>query len=328
MILAGDIGGTKTLLGWFEPGAPRPAQVRVERYPTTEFDGLPSMLRTFFAGEAPAIDVACFGIAGPVLQQRAQMTNVPWLVSAADVAQRFGIAQVRLLNDLEAMAYAVPALRPDELLTLQAGEPDAEGSAALIAAGTGLGAAVLHRIGGRLLPMATEMGHTDFAARTDRELDLVRVLRSAAGRAELESVVSGVGLIAIAHFTHGAATCPVAGALDAADRDSAARVSAAAMARTCAHCVETLELFVSAYGAAAGNLALHAVARAGVFIGGGIAPRIQPLMTDGRFRAAFRAKQPLDDLLARIPLHVVLNADAGILGAAIAGSIMHADRPA
>lgn len=326
MILAGDVGATKTLIGLFEPGsadgATRPAPTRIERYATADFDGLPSMIRAYLdtIPHPRAIDAACFGVAGPVLDRQARLTNVTWHVSADEVARTFDIAHVRLLNDLEAMAYAVPVLRSDELHTLQRGEPDAASHAVLIAAGTGLGEAILHRVDGRLRPLATEGGHTDFAARTDRELELVRVLRTTRGRAELEAVVSGIGLINVARFTHGATACNVAGALEAEDSTSAARVSAAAMDGSCPHCVETLDIFLAAYGAAAGNLALQAVAGAGVYVGGGIAPRILPLMTNGTFLDAFRAKPPMDEFLARVPVHVVLNAESGILGAAVAAA--------
>lgn len=322
MILAGDVGATKTLLGLFAPDAPRPAPARMARYATAEFDGLPAMIRAYLAeaGSDAPIAAACFGVAGPVLRQRARLTNVPWTVDAAEIAGAFGIPRVRLLNDLEAMAHAIPVLRQDELATLQAGTGDPDGHAVLIAAGTGLGEAILHRVDGRLVPLPSEAGHTDFAPRTDRELELVRALRGRLGRVELEAVVSGHGVINLARFTHGADTCPHSGALDADDPDSAARVSAAAIDRSCAACGEAMEIFVAAYGAAAGNLALQAVASAGVYIGGGIAPKILPLMTDGRFVAAFQAKGPMEPLLARMPVHVVLNPRAGILGAAVAAT--------
>lgn len=339
MILAGDIGATKTLIGLFDPppaGAARPRPGRIERFTTADHAGLPAIIDAYFgATPRPAIDAACFGVAGPVLGRRARLTNVSWEVSADDIAARFAIPHVRLLNDLQSMAHAMPLLQADELRTLQAGHADETGNAALIAAGTGLSHSLLHRIDGRFVPTAAEGGHIDFAARTDREFALARALRSTYGRAELEAVVSGIGLINVARFTHRAAgagdadgeapslaeprTCPIAGVLEV-HNDSAARVSAAAMDGSCAHCLEALEIFVSAYGAAAGNLALHAMAGAGVYIGGGIAPRNLPLMTDGRFMDAFRAKPPMDGFLARVPVHIVLNRQVGILGAAVAAS--------
>jgi glucokinase len=324
MILAGDIGATKSLIGLFEPapGSRRPTLHHVESFPTTEFDGLPSILRTYLEKRQsrPEIVAASFGVAGPVIGQRAQMTNVDWSVSADEVKNAMGVARVRLLNDLEAMAYAVPVLEPGELSTLQAGMPRLDGNAVLIAAGTGMGQSILHRVDGALLPIPTEGGHVDFAARTDREWELMRYLRERLGRVDLENVVSGLGLVNIARFTHGGDSCPVAGGLDPDDRKVPKRISADAMERTCAHCVEAMEIFVGAYGAAAGNLALQAVAGAGVYIGGGIAPGILPLLTDGRFLQAFAAKPPMEDFLARVPVHVILNRDVGILGAAVAAS--------
>lgn len=287
-----------------------------------EFDGLPSIVRAYLKTwpTPPPISAACFGAAGPVIDQRVHMTNVAWSISADEMREVLGVDRVRLLNDLEAMAHAVPVLRPDELRSLQAGQPRSDGNAALIAAGTGMGQSILHRVGGALRPIPTEGGHVDFAARTDREWELVRHLRERLGRVHLEAVVSGLGLVNIAQFTHGRDTCEIAGALEPSDRDVPKRVSAAAMDRSCPHCVETLELFVSAYGAAAGNLALQAVAGAGVYIGGGIAPRILPLMTDGRFLEAFIVKPPMQDFLAQVPVHVILNREVGILGAAVAAA--------
>lgn len=322
MILAGDVGATKTLLGLFERADGRPTPHRVESYPTMEFDGLPSMIRAYLDtwSTPPAIDAACLGVAGPVVDQRAQMTNVPWAVSAEEVSLALGTRRVRLLNDLEAMAHAVAVLREDELHTLQRGERRDGGNAVLIAAGTGMGQSILHCVGGRWRPLPTEGGHVDFAARTDREWALVQSLRSKLDRVDLEAVVSGLGVLNIAQFVHAGNSCPIVGSLAPSDNKAPARISAAAMDRLCAACVETMELFVSAYGAAAGNLAMQAVAAAGIYVGGGIAPKIMPLMTDGRFVDALTAKAPMDGFLSRVPVHVILNREVGIVGAAVAAS--------
>jgi len=321
MILAGDIGATKSLIGLFERGERRPSPHHVESFATTEFDGLPSILRKYLEKwrKRPAIDAASFGVAGPVIGQQAHLTNVDWSVSADDIRAALAIERVRLLNDLEAMAHAVPVLGPDELRTLQPGQPRLDGNAVLIAAGTGMGQSILHRVGGTLRPIPTEGGHVDFAARTDREWELARHLRTRLGRVNLEAVVSGLGIVNIAQFTHGRNGCSIAGSLQPSDRDVPKRVAAAAMDKTCPHCVETLELFVGAYGAAAGNLALQAVSGAGVYVGGGIARGILPLMTDGRFLDAFTVKPPMQEFLTQVPVHVILNRDVGILGAAVAG---------
>jgi glucokinase len=185
----------------------------------------------------------------------------------------------------------------------------------VIAAGTGLGQAYLHRVNGRLRPVPSEGGHADFAARTDRELELVRMLRDRYGRAEVEQVLSGPGMVNLWRFTHRGGECAAGVDPDAAD--APARFSKGALAGRCQFCVEALRMFVAAYGAEAGNLALRGVASAGLFIGGGIAPKILPAITNGVFIEAFRAKPPMTELLARIPVKIILNPDAGLLGAAV-----------
>ena len=317
MLLAGDIGGTKTLLGLFDALPVRPRPLAVQSFPTLDYDDLGAMLQAFLAAEqvsAEAIDTACFGVAGPVLGDTAELTNVPWKVDAHRVANALGIRRIRLLNDLQAMAYAVPVLQADELHALQKGEALRGGNIALIAAGTGLGEALLHHVDGRFVPSPSEGGHADFPARTEREIDLLRDLTARYGRADVEHVVSGRGLINVHRTMH---RQPCAAAIDLDGVDAPAQITTAGLAGTCAFCTDTLELFVSAYGAEAGNLALRTVATGGVFIGGGIAPKILPALTTGVFMRAFREKPPLDAMLAVMPVHVILNADAGLVGAAV-----------
>jgi glucokinase len=314
MMLAADVGGSKTLVGRFAPARPRPRLVAVRTLRTLDFDGLPSLLAASGLLDA---DIAAIGlgVAGPVVDGEVTMTNVPWRVRASDLHALAGQARVRLLNDLEAMAHAVPVLDPSELHTLQPGRPNAAGNAALIAAGTGLGEAVLHRVHGRLVPVPSEAGHADFAARTDDELALVRFLRARHGRADIERVISGIGLVQVAAFFHGDDACEVAGRF--AEGDGPARVSAAATAGTCEACAATLGLVVDAYGAEAGNLALRAVATAGVYVGGGIAPKILPWL-DRAFCRTFVDKPPMTALLRDVPVHVILNDQAALVGAAVA----------
>jgi glucokinase len=220
-----------------------------------------------------------------------------------------------LLNDLEAMANSIEVLTPDELLVLQDGAPNNEGNAVVIAAGTGLGEAYLHRVNGRLRPVPSEGGHADFAPRTDREIALLRMLRDLYGRVDVERILCGPGLLNIYRFAHRGGSC--APLRDAAPGNEPAAISQAAMTGACAECVDTLDLFVSAYGSEAGNLGLRGVATSGVYVGGGIAPKILPLLRRGDFMDAFRAKPPMDEMLARMPVRVILNADAGLLGAAV-----------
>ena len=193
--------------------------------------------------------------------------------------------------------------------------PHQNGTRAVIAAGTGLGQAYLHRVDGGWRPVPTEAGHADFAARTDRELELVRMLRERYGRAEVEQVLSGQGLLNLHRFTHRGGECPIVQDLESPD--APALVSQAALGGRCQCCAEALRMFVSAYGAEAGNLALRTMATAGVYIGGGIARKILPALTNGSFIEAFRAKDPLTGLVAQIPVHVILNEGAGLLGAAV-----------
>jgi glucokinase len=320
MLLAGDIGGTKTLLGVFDPAPARPRPLAIRSFATLEHADLTSMIAAFLRdGDVTPADVqtACFGVAGPVIGDAAELTNVPWRVDARRVSTAFALRRVALLNDLQAMAYGVPVLHESELHVLQAGEALRGGNIALIAAGTGLGEALLHNIDGRFVPSPSEGGHADFPARTEREVALVRDLTKRYGRADVEHVVSGRGFINIHRVAH-ANGC--AAGVDLDDPDAPARITAAAFDRRCAGCIETLDLFVEAYGAEAGNLALRAVATGGVFIGGGIAPKILPALTAGSFMRAFRAKPPLEAMLAAMPVKVILNAETGLLGAAVYGA--------
>jgi glucokinase len=317
MILAGDVGGTKTLLGVFEPGEQRPHCLAMSAFATLDYPGLPAIVEEFLSAQTRGskIDRAAFGVAGPIIDQTARMTNVPWHVDAAELSGAFGLRHAHLLNDLEAMAYSVPVLDRTELRTLQSGTREPHGNIALIAAGTGLGSAFLHWVDGRYVPVASEGGHTDFAARSDREVELAAFLRARFGRAEVEHVLSGPGLINISDFTHAHGRCAAEAAGDGPQVP--AEVSEAALASACPCCVEALDIFVTAYGAVAGNFALAAVTRGGVFIGGGIAPRILPALERGSFIAAFRSKEPMTPLLEAMPVHVILNSEAGLLGAAV-----------
>jgi glucokinase len=317
MILSADVGGTKTLIGLFEEHAVRPRAVAVRAYATVEYPDLTAIISAFAAEEgvtgAP-VDRACFGVAGPVTGGVATLTNVAWRVDAARVAAAFDIRHVALLNDLQAMAWAVPLLEDSELHPLQTGEAHPSGNMALIAAGTGLGQALLHRVGARLIPSPSEGGHADFAARNEREIALLRDLATRYGRAEVEHVVSGRGLVNIHRVTH---TGPCLVVDDEDDPGAPAAISDAALERKCRGCIEALDMFVDAYGAESGNLALRALSTAGLFVGGGIAPKILPALVTGRFMRAFRDKAPLAELLERMPVKVILNPEVGLLGAAV-----------
>jgi len=317
MLLAGDIGGTKTLLGIFDPAKVRPRPIVVRSFGTLDYDDLTTMIAAFLKDDGLArvtIDTACFGVAGPVIGESATMTNIPWRIDARRVRSAFGFRRVTLLNDLEAMAYSIPVLEDDEVHVLQRGDAVPGGNIALIAAGTGLGQALLHSVDGRYIASPTEAGHADFAARTERELALVRDLTPRFGRVDVERVISGRGLLVLHTFTH---TEPCEAGVDVEDPDAPAIMTRAALERRCSGCVEALDLFVDAYGAESGNLALRSVATGGVFVGGGIAPKILPALTAGSFMRAFNAKDPLERMVERMPVKVILNAEAGLLGAAV-----------
>ncbi len=322
MILAGDIGGTKSLLGTFRTDDERPTPAVVREYGTTDFESLAQLVDTFFDETGTtSVDAACFGVAGPVTGLVARLTNVPWLADATVVQERLG-RPTALVNDLVALAHAIPMLAPDEVAVLQEGTAMPDGNAVLIAAGTGLGEALLVNVDGRFAPSASEGGHADFAARTPRELALVEHLWRAYGRVDNERVISGPGIVNIYGFTHGLADSSVrCAAVSGADEaELPAAITRAGMARRCEACVETLEMFVEAYGSEAGNLALRGAATAGVYIGGGIAPKILPALERGPFLDALRDKDPMTDFLRTLPVSVILNPSAGLLGAAVRGS--------
>jgi len=330
MLLAGDVGGTKTLLGLFEPDGAghRPRPVTIREFATLDFDAFEDIVDEFLgvrdgAATAP-IEAMCAGVAGPVTGQIARLTNVPWRVNLTVLGARLGRAKLKLLNDLEAMAYSVACLEPDEIAVLQEGVAVPRGNAALIAAGTGLGEALLHNVGGRFLPSPSEAGHADFAPRNRRELSLASAYMGEPGRVEVETFLSGPGLVNIYRFTHGLADdIGCAGVRDGADpMDVPAQITEAAFAGQCGRCAETVDLFVDIYGSEAGNLALRAMATAGVYLGGGIAPKILPALESGRFLEAFRDKPPMTDLLATIPVSVILNDRAGLIGAAVHAQAM------
>ncbi|MEO7192936.1 MAG: glucokinase [Vicinamibacterales bacterium] len=324
MLLAADIGGTKTLIALFDRGPHRPIATVTREYVTLDFESFEELVDTFIDETgADHIEAVCAGVAGPITGQVARLTNGSWFADIAAVARRVGDCPATLANDLQAMAAAVPVLEPTEIRVLQEGIAAPGGNAAILAAGTGMGQALLHNLNGQFVPVASEGGHADFAARTKREIALVEELSRIYGRVEVERVLSGRGLVNLFRFTHGSqdlrtACAEVGGELD--ENEIAPAISACALARRCEQCVEALQMFAEAYGAEAGNLGLRCMATAGVYVGGGIAPKILPALEDGRFMDAFLSKDPMVDLLRTLPVRVILNPAAGLLGAAILAS--------
>ena len=325
MILAGDVGGTKTNLGLFEGNGDRLRMLRSARFHSADFPGLSELVHAFLddiggAGSSGVgLEAACFGIPGPVIDNRASTPNLAWMIDGRQVATDLHVRQVSLINDLVATAEGIPLLAADELAVLQEGSPEPEGNRVLIAAGTGLGMALLPRLGGRWVPVPSEGGHADYPPRTEDEIDLLRYLREHYGRVSSERVVSGPGLFHLYNFLRDVrkmSEAPTVREALAHGDDPAKIIGEAAVARSCEICVRALEMFVSAYGALAGNLALLGTATGGVYLGGGIAPKILPRPTDGLFLQAFTAKGRFVPYLERLPVRVILNDRSALLGAA------------
>ena len=318
MILAGDIGGTHTRLAIMEDRDGRLIPTANARYRSREHGSLETVLRAFLTANPASIDRAAFGIAGPVHSGVSDATNLPWIVDAAHVAREFGIRRVGLINDLEANAWGIPTLSSDDLAVLNPGKSDATGNLALISAGTGLGEAGVHWDGTRHRPFASEGGHVDFAPRNRLEVDLLEFLLRQFPRVSYERVVSGPGLQNIYRFLRetGRGEEPPWLAARLREQDPNAVISQAALSGESTLCVQALELFVALYGAAAGNLALTLLATGGVYLGGGIAPKILPKLKDPVFLNAFLTKGRMRPLLEAMPVRVILNDQTALFGAA------------
>lgn len=319
MILAGDIGGTSTRLALFRLEDKRPRLVLKNIFPSAQHASLSEIAVQFTRECGHDIDSACFGIPGPVIKGKAKTTNLPWHVDAANLARALHLQQVGLINDLEAHAHGIAALSADDFYVLNPGLPDATGNAAVMAPGTGLGEAGLYWDGTRHHPFACEGGHADFAPRTAVETELLRYLQSRYSHVSYERVVSGPGLHNIYCFLrdtgHGTELPEVAAAMR--NQDPPAVISQAAIEGRCTLCRQALDIFVSLCGAEAGNLALKIMATGGIYIGGGIAPRIIQLLQGPEFMAAFSDRGRMKTLLQGMPVKVILNADTPLLGAAL-----------
>jgi glucokinase len=318
MILAGDIGGTNTRLAFVETAGDRLKLAVEATYPSRGHGSLEAVLRRFVTEQPYPVAQACFGVAGPVKNGRCEATNLPWVVDARQLARGLGLEAVGLINDLEANAYGIAVLEPKDFVVLNTGAPDAGGNAAIISAGTGLGEAGLYWDGKQHRPFATEGGHATFAPRTPLEMDLLRFLTKQFGHVSYERVLSGPGLVNIYTFLRdtGHAEEPPWLAERLRQQDPSAVISQAALDGESALCVQALDLFVSLYGAEAGNLALKVMARGGVFVGGGIAPKIIQRLKDAAFMDAFTTKGRMKPLLEAMPVRVILNAKTALLGAA------------
>jgi glucokinase len=317
MILVGDIGGTKTVLALVRPTASGRDVVREAVFASRDHARFDDLLTAFLkdGGERP--EAVCLGVAGPVSDGRCQTTNLPWVLDEHDLGRAVGAHAVKLLNDVEAAAFGVLALRDDEVVSLNAGRR-AVGNVAVIAAGTGLGEAMLAWDGRRYVSVPSEGGHADFAPRTDREIELLRFLRAEFGRVSYERVISGPGQHNIYRFLRdtGAVEEPAWLRAELGVGDPSAVVTRVGLAHGHPLCVEAVDLFASLYGAEAGNLALKGFAVGGVFVAGGIAPKMIDKLRDGVFITAFTAKGRYRPLMESIPVNVSLNPRTPLLGAA------------
>lgn len=319
MILAGDIGGTNTRIALFEEEDGGTLKMTLERvYPSREYKGLEDIVTVFFGGRKESIDCACFGVAGPVVQGQVSTPNLAWVVNAAQLARQAGIEAVWLINDLQAHASGIDDLAVKDFVALNRIEKKV-GNAALIAAGTGLGEAGLYWDGAHCRPFPCEGGHTDFAPRNDVEIALLEYLLKKFGHVSCERVVSGPGLGNIYEFLRDTGTEEEPEWLKEQLRSSAdpvAVVSENGLQAKARICERALDIFVSIYGAEAGNLALKLMATGGLFISGGIAAKILPKLTGPAFMEAFVSKGRLRPLLEAIPVKVIVNDRVGLIGAA------------
>jgi len=322
MLLAGDVGGTKTDLAIFSPEKGPTDPLLESRFVSAAYPGLETIVQEFLDNGAWDVDQAVFGVAGPVIRNSVDVTNLPWTISGPDLRQRLGLSRVTLLNDIAAIANGVPYLEPHEVHTLKDGSPDPEGAIAVVAPGTGLGEAFLTWDGQRYRPHATEGGHVDFAPSDPRQLQLLRYLWPRHAHVSYELVCSGMGIPNVySYFKRGGyAQEPdwLAHRLAQAD-DPTPIIVNGALEERCELCILTLQTFVSILGAEAGNLALKVMATGGVYLGGGIPPRILEVLEQGAFLDAFHHKGRLGDVLLNVPVHVILDSDIALFGAACYG---------
>jgi len=320
MILAGDVGGTKVHLALYGFEHGQLVHIRDERYPAQEYSGLEDIVRRFLSeSENPEVTAACFGVPGPVRGGRLRLTNLPWVLDSRELSVHLKIPHIFLINDLEANGYGIPELTAAQIFTLNVGDTAAVGNRAVVSAGTGLGEGVLIWNGQKHVPMASEGGHADFAARNPLEAELlVHLAKKMGGRVSYERVISGPGLTNIYQFLRDEKKMeePAWLAERMKGEDPNAVIGEVGEEGTSELCAKTLEMFVASYGAEAGNMVLKVLAIGGMYLGGGIAPKILKTMRDGTFMKAFTDKGRLSELLIHTPVHIILESRAALLGAA------------
>lgn len=317
MIIGGDIGGTKTDLAVFETESGRPVPGPVLTYASQDYDHLGGILESFLSQVEAAGATICLGMPGPVREGVCKTTNLPWIVDAAELAALEGVDRVVLLNDLEAAGHGLPLLGPDDLVELNPRARESLGNRILVSAGTGLGEGILFWDGATWRPSASEGSHADFAARDELEWDLARELGQEVGHLSYDYLVSGPGLIRLYRFLSGREPdrADPATARQIEEGQGAAVIAQAALEEICPVCGQALDWLISLYGSEAGNLALKALSRGGVYLGGGIAPKILPALRKGGFMKAFLNKGRMAEVLDRMPVRVVLEPRTSLLGA-------------
>jgi glucokinase len=330
MLIAGDIGGTKTLLALYDPAAGARAPIQQAEFHSADYGNLDDVVRAFMDSTKQPVEAACFDVAGPVIDGKAHLTNLPWLLDEKSLQEKLGIGRVTLLNDLQAVAYAVPHLGAEDLHTINEGKAEPRAPIAVIAPGTGLGEAFLIWGDGEYIACSSEGGHADFGPNDAVQADLCRYLADRYGHVAYERVCSGSGLPNIYDFLRDTGRAPepptFAATLAAAHDRTPIIVQAALEDPANEICRATLDIFVSILGAESGNLALKTVATGGVYVGGGIPPRILAHLTDGRFMRAFIDKGRFADLLGNVPVKII-TCQAALLGAAQYGLDQLAAKP-
>ncbi len=324
MLLAGDIGGTKTMLALFSAESGTGSPLVEDSFPSSDFSSLEELVARFLAGSKAGISRASFGVAGPVSQGMARITNLPWDVSESRISKTLRIPEVRLINDLQALAVAVPHLADSDIFTINPGEGVAGGSIAVIAPGTGLGEAYLTLENSRYVPHASEGGHANFAPGNTSETGLLGYLQKEHDQVSVEMVCSGRGIPNIYRFLRESSpmeeTPWLARKLSEVKDPTPVIIDAALdNSRPCPLCLSTLEMFVSIMGSEAGNLALKVLATGGVYLGGGIPPRILPALKTTTFMKAFSGKGRLKEIMDQMPVYVIINPKAALIGAACYG---------
>jgi glucokinase len=318
MILAGDIGGTNARLAFFDAMNGNFRLVAASVFPSRNYSGLDQIVNEFVEKSNVHADLACFGVAGPVRNGRVETSNLPWIIDSKHLGAELGVKNALLINDLEANAWGISMLDPEDVVSLNQVKGNPVGNQAVISAGTGLGEAGMYWDGTQHQVFACEGGHTDFAPRNQLEMDLLQYLHNHFGHVSYERVVSGPGLVNLFHFLRdtGRGTEPAWLSEQMLKSDPAAAISKAGLERKCPLCEQTVDLFVSLYAAEAGNLALKLMATGGVYLGGGIAPRLLAKLAGPLFMQSFASKGRMQTLMEAMPVRVITNDKTALLGAA------------